>query len=773
MSESTVEIPRLSEPQISSPEPHQDGAGSGRLAIAGARALPALFGVVLLAAAFLLFCIEPMVAKMLMPILGGVPAVWNTCLVFFQGVLLTGYVAALVSTRKLSPKLQTLVQIVVIGAPLFVMPILIDERMTQRFAGLGPVLQAFAILALSAGLPFLALSTIAPTLQRWYAAMRAPGAADPYFLYAASNLGSLAALLAYPLVIEPYLGLHEQASLLRIGYFAVAALVVACSLARLHFAVPGGDPRSAPRARFIASEGPYLSRRMQAARWVFLSAVPSAYLVAVTGHLTTDVAPAPFLWLLPLAAYLLSFVCVFASKPPIRQAWVLRVFPLAATVTAYLIATAVREPLVFVIPVHAATFFGACLLCHGELVRLRPEPERLNEFYVWMSVGGFIGGISVAIVAPQLLPIPIEYPICLVLTLLARPRPSQAGAAEREWWRAAALPLALLAGIIALGRLLPHFPLLLPLTTALVPAFALLLSYSVRQRRSFAACLAVVIVGGALIPSLRFGQVLFRARNFFGAVRVDRNLEQRLTRITHGTTLHGAQSLDRARRAEPLTYYSRRGPAGDVFQAYAALPALPRRVGVIGLGAGTLAAYARPDEQWTFFEINPAVIRIASDPAFFTFLSDAFPDGKNLRLVEGDARRQVGLQPGNYGVLVIDAFSSDAIPVHLVTEEALSSYAGKMAPSGIIAWHVSNQHINLGPVLAALGAAQGWFVLGRQDFLAEESRKPGFNSSCWVVMSKDRASLATFPRTWKPVKLRPGLRSWTDDRSSVVPVLSL
>jgi spermidine synthase len=238
--------------------------------------------------------------------------------------------------------------------------------------------------------------------------------------------------------------------------------------------------------------------------------------------------------------------------------------------------------------------------------------------------------------------------------------------------------------------------------------------------------------------------------------------------------LHGSQSLAGALRTEPLTYYSRRGPAGDVFRAYAALPILARRIGVIGLGAGTLAAYAKPDEQWTFFEINPAVVRIASDPAFFTFLSDAFPGGKNVRVVEGDARLQIAREPGNYGVLVIDAFSSDAIPVHLVTEEALASYSTKLTPSGFIAWHVSNRHVNLGPVLAALAAAQGYTVLGRRDFLPrEESRKHEFNASCWIVMSKDRASLAVFPNSWQPVKLRPGFRSWTDDRSSVVPVLSL
>ncbi|HWZ87354.1 MAG TPA: fused MFS/spermidine synthase [Polyangiaceae bacterium] len=772
MHESATEAAQDSNPRTSLPAPLMREMPGARPAVPVNAVLSGLFGAALLSSAFLLFCIEPMVAKMLMPALGGVPAVWNTCLVFFQGTLLAGYLLAFASSKSLRPWAQVLLQAVVIGAPLFSMPILIDPRLTQRFAGFGPMLQAFATLALSAGMPFLALSTLAPTLQRWYAAMRAPGASDPYFLYAASNLGSLAALVAYPVVIEPYLGLHEQTSLLRIGYAVLAVLIGACAVARLNFASPVDC--SAPRAQFVASAAPSGVRRKERARWVFLSAVPSAYLVAVTGHLTTDVAPAPFLWVLPLAAYLVSVVLVFLSIPPIRHAWAARLFPLLATVSAYLIATGVAEPLAFVLPTHLLTFFGGCLLCHGELVRTRPDPQRLNEFYVWMSVGGFMGGVAVAVVAPQVLPVSIEYPICLVLALIARAPASPIGGAHRKWSWAAAPPLSILAGALTLARLSLHLPIPARLALALAPAVPFLVCYALRRRADFGWCLGAAMLGGAILPVSQVGQVLFRARNFFGVVRVERDAELHLTRITHGTTLHGSQSLAGAQRTEPLTYYSRRGPAGDVFAAYATLPALPRHVGVIGLGAGTLAAYALPGQAWTFFEINPAVVRIAMAPAFFTFLSDAFPGGKNLRIVIGDARVQIASEPGDYGVLVIDAFSSDAIPVHLVTEEAVASYAGKMAPSGIILWHVSNRHVNLGPVLAAIGAAQGWFTLGRRDFLHPgERRTQDVNASCWIVMSRDRESLASLPNTWQPVNPRPGFRSWTDDRSSVLPVLSL
>lgn len=733
------------------------------------KALPVLFGAALFSAAFLLFCVEPLVAKMMMPLLGGVPAVWNTCLVFFQGTLLLGYLLALGTFTGLGSRARAFWQLVIIGAPLLVMPIAINAQVVQRAAPWGPTVQALVTLTISTGLPFLALSTVAPTLQRWYTVMRAPGAKDPYFLYAASNLGSLSALITYPFLIEPYLGLHAQAGLMRAGYAAVVLLIVGCAGAQVRFKEADAE-RAAHTVEPV--KVPPNVRRTERARWVFLSAVPSAYLVAVTAHLTGDVTPAPFLWVLPLAAYLLSFVFVFASKPPIPHAVILRAWPLAGTVAAYLLATRLLEPLSFVLGVHLLAFFIACLKCHGELVRTRPASSRLNEFYVWMSVGGFIGGVAIAIVAPRVSAIPIEYPICIVLASLARE--SQFSQNERERRAALGYPVALFVGALLLAALLPRLPIPVALAVPLVPALPLLVACVWRERAFFGFCLGAALLGSTLVPVGPFAQVLFRARNFFGAVRVERDAGRHLTRLMHGTTVHGSQSSQPGRRSEPLTYYSRRGPAGDVFRVYGALTTLPRRVGVIGLGAGTLATYAQPNESWTFFEINPSVTQIASNPDFFTFLSEAFPGGAGLRLVEGDARLQIATDPGNYGVLVIDAFSSDAIPVHLVTEEALSAYTAKLAPSGIIAWHVSNRHINLGPVLAELAAAKGYNLRGWQHSVSgDDSEKLDISTSWWVVMSQDKASLAPFPESWKPVRRRPGFRAWTDDRSSVVPVLSL
>ncbi len=723
-----------------------------------------LFAATLLVSALLLFCVEPMVAKMLLPLLGGVPAVWDTCLVFFQGALLLGYLFSLASLKLLGPRRQALLQASLIGAPLLVMPIVIDEHLAQRFSGHGPVWQALALLAVAAGLPFFALSTIAPTLQRWYSTTRGPGAKDPYFLYAASNLGSFVGLLLYPLLLEPRMGLGQQTLLLRAGYVVVAVLVIACALGMRRFA---DDAEPVPVAP-LALSAPKVA--VPRARWLFLSAVPSAYLVAVTSHLATDVTPAPLLWVLPLAVYLLSFVFVFATKPPLSHAFVARYSPLALLAVFYLCMVTQREPLTWIVLAHLVGFFAASLLCHGELARGRPAPERLNEFYVWVSLGGFLGGIAVAWVAPHVLPIKIEYPVCIVLALLARG--TSLGA---RGWRTWLAPVGILGGTLAFAQLLARLHVSPDRGLALLMVVPVVVAFRARQRSvELAACLAALFVATLLLPGSFFGPTLFRARNFFGLVRVMRYADEGYTELVDGTTTHGAQALDAKQRREPTTYYARSGPAGDLFAAYGAQPNLPRRVAVIGLGTGTLAAYAQPQEQWTFFEINPAVVRIARDPSLFTYLSDAFPKREGLQVVVGDARLELASQPGNYGLLLIDAFSSDAIPVHLVTQEALALYARQLAPSGLIAWHISNRYVDLGPVLVELAASQGFTCLRRADSTSTQQQAHDAHMiSVWAVMSRDPTTLARLPSTWRPIPRRKNFRAWTDDQSSIVPAFRL
>ena len=726
--------------------------------------MPILFSTTLLVSAFLLFCIEPMVAKMLLPLLGGVPAVWNTCLVFFQGALLLGYVFALGTLRLLGPRRQALLQIVVVGGPLLALPIVIDERLADRFAALGPVGQVLGVLTIAAGFPFFALSTIAPTLQRWYSTTGARRAADPYFLYAASNVGSLGALVLYPLLVEPRFGLGQQAAMLRVGYVALALLVIGCALTTVRLAQA--------QAQAQAKAPPVRGR--QRLRWIFLSAVPSAYLVAITAHLTTDVTPTPFLWVAPLAIYLLSFVLVFSTRPLIAHARVSRVLPLFATAAAYTLAISTTDPVYIVLPVHVIAFFGACMLCHGELARERPEPGRLNEFYVWMSIGGLIGGVSVALVTPLISTRAIELPACIVLTLLVRPtfEKEAGGDLAQRRRRDRIVPVVVLIGTSALGLIARRLPLSLHGIVIVLPFAPLLLVYRFLARpRLFAACIGAVLLGSAFFPE-PFGDVLFRERNFFGSLTVTHDASGRWTQINHGTTIHGIQSIDPGGKREPRSYYARKGPVGDVLGAYGEAPELSRHVGAIGLGAGTLAAYAKPGEDWTFFEINPAVVRIAREPSYFTYLSDAFPGDVGLRIVVGDARLEIAKERARYGLLVIDAFSSDAIPVHLVTAEAMALYTSKMADGGLMAWHISNRYINLRPVIAALAASQGWTARIREDLDTVARSDEGRTPSVWVAMSADAAILGRLGAAWKPLVPRPGFQVWTDHKSSIVPLLN-
>jgi len=722
-----------------------------------------VFGSALLGSAFLLFCVEPMVAKMLLPLLGGVPAVWSACLVFFQGALLLGYLFSLATLKWLGPRRQAVLQVVVVLAPLLVLPIVINDRLAQRFATLSPSFQALAVLTVASALPFFAISTVAPTLQRWYSTTDAPGSNDPYFLYSASNLGSLCGLIAYPLLLEPNIGLKQQTALLSVAYTVIAFLVCLCAAATFKLsAVPAFD--SSPQPVEVA----HGSRWRERVLWLLLSAVPSAYLVAVTSHLTTDVTPAPFLWVLPLAAYLLSFVVVFASKPPLSRAVVFRYFPIAATFVVYLLASGQGRPLSLVaIPAHVLTFFIACLLCHGELVHRRPAPNRLNEFYAVTAAGGFCGGIAVALLAPQVLSFQIEYPVCLALSLVAR------SLFQRQEVRGSdcGSVIAVLGSTLLLARWLPRaLPESIACAVFALPALAV--AFHARSRAmTFAACLAALLVGAALRPD---GETLFRSRNFFGVVQVRRDPIEHSIRFLHGTTLHGSQSTVPALRRTPMTYYSRVGPAGDAFAVADALE-IPARVGVIGLGAGTLATYAKHGAAWTFFEINPEVVTIATNPRLFSYLSDAFAGGESSRIVLGDARLALRSDPGNYRILVVDAFSADSIPVHLVTSEALALYQSKTANSGVIAWHISNRYIKLAPVLARLASAAGMGALRRLDFpTPREQLEPGARlASEWVVMSKDPTTLAKFPKSWQPLKVSDRVGLWTDDSSSVLAALSL
>jgi hypothetical protein len=743
--------------------------------------LPLRFGATLFVSAALLFLVEPMVGKMLMPLLGGAPAVWITCMMFFQAALLAGYAFAHATLARLGVRRQASVQLVLVALALLTLPVGIRDSSVRFLEETrAPVFALFVVLASTVGPPFFVLSTMAPVLQRWFSELGQGGSKDPYFLYGASNLGSMLALAAYPALIEPWLGLAAQASAWRWGYVGLAALVVWCSVALARRGSDESTPHPAAEAESVQAIG--VGRRV---RWVGLSFVPSSLLLGLTTYITTDIAAIPLFWVIPLAVYLLSFVLVFSRRPPIPHELSVRALPLVASATALMIIVDATNPMFIIVSLHLATLFLASMVCHGELARDRPPTAHLTEFYLLISLGGVLGGVFNGIVAPALFRHVVEYPLAIVLACLCRRAvPSRAALNES---RARRLDLAFPAvlGALTAGLGLAGEAMKLdPEGHAFAALFAIpvFLNYGslVRPPR-FALGLAACLLGSSVFTGV-LGRTIGIERNFFGVVRVTVDRSHRFNQIAVGNTLHGSQDHDPARRRTPLTYYTRSGPLGQVFdglQSKRGSASSPgertTEVAVIGLGAGSMAPYREPDEHWTYYEINPAVVSIAEDPRYFTFLADAFPDPSGLEIVLGDARLRLReAADASYDLVILDAFSSDAIPAHLLTREAIALYRAKMRPGGMLAAHISNRYLDLAPVFGALASDAGLFMRGRADMkVSEAEQRDGKMPSLWVVLGENDAafgSLASDPR-WVVVKRRTP-RVWTDDYSNLMSVYS-
>ncbi|WP_406694934.1 fused MFS/spermidine synthase [Singulisphaera sp. Ch08] len=718
--------------------------------------MPLLFALTLFLSAVLLFSAQPMIAKMVLPLLGGAPAVWTTCMVFFQAALLAGYLYAHATTGWLGIRRQAGLHALLLLFPWFFLPIGIVEAAGVSLAGstntTGGLL---TLLFMSVGVPFFAVATTAPLLQRWFAGTGHPTAADPYFLYGASNLGSLAALLAYPFVIEPNIPLAKQGELWAGGYVVLAALIVGCAAA----AGRSASPRSHDAQRPVRPE----TGRWW--RWVLLAFIPSSLMLGVTTYLSTDIAPVPLLWVIPLALYLLSFILVFARKPIGLHGGMVRALPLEVMALALILGFGLVQP--WLIPLHLLAFFTAALVCHGELARDRPATQHLTAFYLAIAFGGFLGGSFNALVAPLVFNRVAEYPIALVLACLVVPGagPDRRPTRGRKWDLAIPfLVFGLTTALIKNDR-----GWIGPLGTMLVSGLVTLVCWTHRTHPvRFGLTIGAVLLASGTTAGVN-GRVLHQERNFFGVLQVTEDLQSRSHRLFHGRTLHGQQSLDPARRREPLSYYHRSGPIGQVFDAFHARPSeAGRNVAVVGLGVGSLAAYAEPGECWTFYEIDPAVFRIASDPRKFTFLRDS--RAGSLQVILGDARLKLREAPDQrYAVIVLDAFSADAIPMHLLTREALAIYRRKLAGQGILAFHISNRSIELESVLEALARDAGLVCRIRSDRnLTPEETVTGKQESIWAVMAardSDLDRVATDPK-WAMPRPRDG-SVWTDDFSSL------
>lgn len=732
----------------------------------------ALFTTTVFASAVLLFAVQPMFAKMVLPLLGGTPAVWNTCMVFFQATLLAGYAYAHVTARAVGIRRQVAIHTVLLVMPLLFLPIAVPAAWTSPSPD-HPEIWLLTLLIVALGLPLFVVSTTGPLVQAWFARTNHPLAHDPYFLYAASNTGSLAALLAYPTFIEPNLRLADQSHLWSIGYVILALLLVGC-------AVIVWSPRVSARQQVSPGQTGAVARRAmpdpgtsisvwQRGRWTLLAFIPSSLMLGLTTYLTTDVAPMPLLWVIPLAIYLFSFVLTFGRRVHASYSVVSRLLPIVVVPLAATMAVGSVGGAWILVPLHLVTLFGASLLCHGELAHRRPPADHLTDFYLWIGVGGVLGGIFNALVAPAIFNGVVEYPLALVLACLVRrldasgtPTPSR-----RQDFRQALVVVPAILGLLWLAHTLPLLKNLPAVLAVGVPA---LLCFALRDRPlPFGLAVGTLVMAAPIISAVDDGTV-YRERSFFGVSQVRTFPTERLTVLLSGTTKHGAQSLDPAQRQEPLSYFHRTGPIGQVFAAIRAQDA--PRVGIIGLGAGSLACYGTPGQQFTFYEIDPTVVRIARDPRYFTFLQLCPPD---IRVVLGDARRSLAAAPdASYGLIVLDAFSSDAIPSHLLTREAVDLYLTKLRGSGLLALHISNNRLDLEPTVGNLAHnAQLVALVQFDERVSPDEARAGKTPSHWVLLARRWEDLGALPRDqpWRVLSPRPDKTLWTDDFSNIFEVI--
>jgi len=732
----------------------------------GISVMVSLYCIALFLGSLLLFAVEPMFTKMVLPLLGGTPAVWNTAMMFFQAMLLAGYIYAHVLSRLKTLRWQVLLHTGILALGLLCLPIRAAWQETTA-AGAHPVLWLVGLLAVSIGLPFFAISATAPLLQRWFSRSDHRHASDPYFLYASSNAGGLTALLAYPVVIEPWLGLAVQSRVWTAGYLLLAVVVVLCAVslraARRRQTVD--EENASVRPSYLLDRSPSPVSWSRRARWVALAFVPSALLLAVTQHISTDVASVPFLWVAPLSLYLLSFILVFARRPILKHSWMLWV---QVWVYALLAIYFTENDLWLVAILHLATLFVTAMVCHGELVRRRPAAEHLTEFYVWMSVGGLLGGVFCSLIAPVVFDSILEYP--LILTLACLLRPSVGRNDLRRYLLDLALPAALVSvyllvwerlDIYALGK---TGPILFYGATAIA-----LYSFHNRPLRLTLGFAAILFVG------LHYDEIrrqIYRERSFFGVYTVCTDASGYEHKLYHGNILHGNQVMDANDLCTPRTYYNRGGPLGQVFEAMAPQHR-PRHVGVIGLGAGTTVCYHEPGRTMTFFEVDPVMERIARNPKLFRYMELR---GQDVPIVIGDGRRSLSKVPdGTFDLLVLDAFSSDAIPVHMLTREAVTLYLQKVAPGGIVLLHISNRYLKLEPVVANIVAATGVAALIQDYDPDTEDSRAGGSSSTWVAVARDLDDFRPLEldERWRDLEPDLMIGVWTDDYSNLFRTLRL
>ena len=741
-------------------------AVSARRSVSRNRLLLIAYTAAIFVSALLLFSVQPLFTKMVLPRLGGSPAVWSVAMVFFQSLLLAGYAYAHYLMQLKSRVIPVVVHLVLLTAAMLTLPLSIAAGWGVPPAS-GYAFWLLGLFAVSIGLPFFALAANNPLLQAWFVRTGHPAAPDPYFLYASSNIGSFLALLSYPVLLEPMFTLHTQNLLWTAGYGLLIALIAACGVLLLR-----SPSAAAADVLAVESDAP-APEWAQRGRWIFLAAVPSGLLIAVTAHISTDVAAAPLLWVLPLSLYLLTWVVVFQSRPLLPHAWMLMLQPLAIMVGVVLLAVGGEQNLLMTLGGHLLCFFIIAMSCHGELARTRPPAKYLTGFYVALSFGGMVGGLFAGLIAPFTFSWVAEYPILLALAALCRP-PGD-GLSKRRglwyWGLLAAAALVLIALSYSTGK---PFDWLesqrIHVVSAVAIAAMVLVVLTRLGRWKYAAATALALVLTRVYPPDQ-GRV-DTVRSFFGVHKILVTANGRYHVLMHGTTIHGAERFLNddgtpvAGRPEPISYYHKDGGIGRAISAIRERKGAPLRVAVIGLGAGTLTCAAETGEQWKFFEIDQSMVDTARDPKYFTFVQNCAP---GLAPVMGDARLTFAHEPdGIYDLIIVDAYSSDAIPVHLATKEAMAIYKAKLAPQGAVLMHVSNRHLDLASVAVGIAAANG---LKSWHYDEDSNRDNEYIFPTDVVVSArqdaDVGKLASSD-LWEETAADGNQRIWTDDYSNIL-----
>ncbi|MBR0799242.1 fused MFS/spermidine synthase [Bradyrhizobium jicamae] len=718
--------------------------------------------------ALLLFSVQPLFTRMVLPRLGGSPAVWSVAMVFFQSLLLGGYAYAHLLMKLNSRVIPVVVHLALLVMALLTLPLAIRSGWGEP-PNSGYAVWLLGLFAVSIGLPFFALAANNPLLQAWFVRTGHPDGPDPYFLYASSNIGSFLALLSYPVLLEPMFTLRSQNLIWTCGYGLLIVLIAGCGALLLRS--PAGAAALDMRADETSAPAPSWVLR---ARWIFLAAVPSGLLIAVTAHISTDVAAAPLLWVLPLSLYLLTWVLVFQSRPLLPHRWMLLAQPLAISGVIILLAVGGEQNLLLTLGGHQLCFFVIAMACHGELARTRPAAEYLTGFYVALSFGGMLGGLFAGLIAPFAFSWVAEYPILLALAALCRPP----GGAERlpRWnawyWRfLLVLAAALIAPSYSAGPIFNWLDDRRVWVIGAVGVLSALLALTLNASRwKIFATVAVALALLRFYPADE-GRV-DTVRSFFGVHKIVMTPNGQYHVLMHGTTIHGAEKFRNddgtpvTGRPEPISYYHKDGGIGQAISAIRERKGAPLKVAVIGLGSGTLTCASEPGEDWRFFEIDQSMVDTARDPKYFTYIQSCEP---NLKPVIGDARLTFAKEPdGVYDLIIVDAYSSDAIPIHLATEEAMAIYKQKLAPQGAVVMHVSNRHLELASVVVGIADANDM----KSWVYSEDSGRDNeyiFATSV-VVSAREEADVGKLASSdvWAETEADEKQRVWTDDYSNVL-----